>query len=273
VSKALIVDDVPANLLSIAALLEGLGCRIETARSGDEALQFLLRETFAVMLLDVHMPGMDGFEVARHVRMHSRTRDLPIIFLTAAACDPDESQRLAYDCGAVDFLFKPINRYALRSKVKVFVELYTRRCELADANERLEQANAKLLALADAEATSSSALRQAHDDLGTRYRELRGTHGQPIETTTLRSLDGFPVLETGITADPMIAAVNRIQLARASLARLRERDLSNLTQEGEAECHRLAALLSEATLQLGRVRDSYENSGSRRPDIKQGRSS
>jgi CheY-like chemotaxis protein len=173
VPTALIVDDVPANLLSLGVLLEGLGCRIERARSGDEALQLLLREPFAVMLLDVRMPGMDGFEVARHARMHSQTRDLPIIFLTAAAGDPDESQRLAYDCGAVDFLRKPVNREALRSKVKVFVELYTARRELADANERLEQANAKLLALAEAEAASSSALRQAHDDLGSAYRELR----------------------------------------------------------------------------------------------------
>ena len=171
--KALIVDDVPANLLSLSVVLEGLGCRIEHARSGEEALKLLLRETFAVMLLDVRMPGMDGFEVARHTRMHSQTRDLPIIFLTAAAGDPEESQRLAYDCGAVDFLRKPVNREALRSKVKVFVELYTARRELADANERLEQANAKLLALADAEAASSSALRQAHDDLGSAYRELR----------------------------------------------------------------------------------------------------
>jgi CheY-like chemotaxis protein len=173
VPKALIVDDVPANLLSLSAVLEGLGCGIERARSGDEALELLLRETFAVMLLDIRMPGMDGFEVARQARMHSQTRDLPIIFLTAAAGDPEESQRLAYDCGAVDFLRKPVDREALRSKVKVFIELYAKRRELADANERLEQANAKLLALVEAEATSASALRQAHDDLGTAYRELR----------------------------------------------------------------------------------------------------
>ena len=236
-SKALIVDDVPANLVSLAVLLEGLGCHIERARSGDEALRFLLRETFAVMLLDVRMPGMDGFEVARHVRMHAQTRELPIIFLTAAMTDLDESQRLAYDFGAVDFLLKPINREVLRSKVSVFVELYTKRRELADANERLQQANAKLLALAEAEATSSRVLRQAHDDLGARYRQLRESQAELSEPTT-RSVD------------PMIYVASRLELAQTSLARLRGHQLSRLTPEAEAESRKLQLLLGEAANEL-----------------------
>ncbi len=256
VPKALIVDDVPANLVSLAVLLEGLGCHVERARSGDEALQFLLRETFAVMLLDVHMPGMDGFEVARHVRMHSQTRDLPIIFLTAAAVDPDESQRLAYDYGAVDFLFKPINREALRSKVKVFVELHTKRRELADANERLQQANAQLLALAEAEATSKSVLRQAHDDLGMAYRELRETQAQQSQTTALSALDGIPALQPAVAVDPVSYVTSRIELAQASLARLRDRTLSQLTPEGDAEVRKIKKLLGDATRELKRLRGS-----------------
>lgn len=253
---------MPANLLSLAAVLEGLGCRVESARSGDEALRLLLREPFAVMLLDVRMPSMDGFAVARYVRMHSQTRDLPIIFLTADTNDPDENQRRAYACGAVDFLLKPINRDALRSKVKVFVELDTQRRELADANDRLQVANAKLLALADAEATSSSVLRQAHDDLGIAYRELRETQVQMSEmtneTTAHGLLDGFPVVERAVRADPVAYVTSRIELAQSSLARLRDRKL--LTHQGEAEVRKIKKLLGEVALELKRLRSSSRKS-------------
>ena len=167
------MDDVPANLTSLEVILAGLGCSVHAASSGDQALRLLLRERFAVMLLDVQMPGMDGYEVARHARMHSATRELPIIFLTAHCQDNAESLRLGYDCGAVDFLFKPLNRDVLRSKVRIFAQLYTSRRELADANLRLEAANAKLLALADEEAVAVKALRQANDELTLAYRDAQ----------------------------------------------------------------------------------------------------
>jgi CheY-like chemotaxis protein len=175
--KVLIVDDVRANSLAIEVLLRGLDCSLETACSGDAALSLLLRESFAVMLLDVRMPGMDGYEVARLVRMHSATKELPIIFMTAQSPDAND-QRLGYDAGAVDFLFKPVNPQVLRSKVKVFLDLYRSRRELHEANARLESANAKLLALIDAEAAASKALRQAHHDLSLAYRELRASQSQ-----------------------------------------------------------------------------------------------
>jgi two-component system cell cycle response regulator len=167
--------------LSLEVLLSGLDCTLETACSGDAALSLLLRDTFAVMLLDVRMPGMDGYEVARHVRMHAATRELPIIFMTAQSPDASDQLRLGYDAGAVDFLFKPINDQVLRSKVKVFLELHRSRLELADANARLEQTNAKLLALVDAEAAASKALRQANHDLGLAYRGLRASQGQLVQ--------------------------------------------------------------------------------------------
>jgi CheY-like chemotaxis protein len=106
-----VVDDVQANLLALEVLLEGLPCEVTLARSGLEALSLLLRDSFAVMLLDVRMPGMDGYEVARHARMHSGCRDLPVIFMTAES-PTEEHLKLGYDAGAVDFLFKPVGKAA-----------------------------------------------------------------------------------------------------------------------------------------------------------------
>jgi CheY-like chemotaxis protein len=181
----LIVDDVRASSLALEVQLQGLDCTLLCADSGNKALSLLLRESFAVMLLDVRMPGMDGYEVARHVRMHAATRQLPIIFMTAASPDANDDLRLGYDAGAVDFLFKPINRQVLRSKVRVFLELYCSRRELADANQRLEQANARLLALVDAEVTAACALRQANDDLGIADRGLRAGRSQLLHTASV----------------------------------------------------------------------------------------
>ena len=181
----LIVDDVRANSLALEVLLQGLDCSVQSAESGHAALSLLLRESFAVMLLDVRMPAMDGYEVARHVRMNSATRELPIIFMTAASPDANDDLRMGYDAGAVDFLFKPINRQVLRSKVRVFLELYNSRRELTQANARLEQANARLMSLVDAESAASSALRQANDDLGIAYRDLCATRGQLLQTSSV----------------------------------------------------------------------------------------
>lgn len=183
--KVLIVDDVRANSLALEVLLHDLECSLETAKSGDAALSLLLRETFAVMLLDVRMPGMDGYEVAHLVRMHSATRELPIIFMTAQSPDASEQLRLGYDAGAVDFLFKPVNGQVLRSKVKVFLDLYRSRRELHEANARLESTNAKLLALIDAEAAASKALRQANHDLGLAYRDLRASQRQLVQSSSV----------------------------------------------------------------------------------------
>jgi CheY-like chemotaxis protein len=197
----LIVDDVRANSLALEVQLQGLDCTLLCADSGSNALGLLLRESFAVMLLDVRMPGMDGYEVARHVRMHPDTRRLPIIFMTAASPDANDDLRLGYDAGAVDFLFKPINRHVLRSKVRVFLELYCSRRELADANQRLEHANARLLGLVDAEATAARALRQANDDLGIACRDLRAARSQSLHSESV-SKPGATDLEPADGARP-----------------------------------------------------------------------
>ena len=118
----LIVDDVEANLVALDALLEDMGCEIVRARGGNEALRALLRREFAVMLLDVQMPEIDGYEVARYARENPVTRDVPIIFLTAALRSEENLLR-GYGSGAVDFLLKPIDATVLRAKVRVFLDL------------------------------------------------------------------------------------------------------------------------------------------------------
>jgi CheY-like chemotaxis protein len=112
----LIVDDRPENLLALEALLEPLGQRIVSAHSGDEALRQLLVRDFALILLDVQMPGINGFETARMIKSRERSRHIPIIFLTAI--NKEESYVFqGYEVGAVDYLFKPFNPDVLRSKV------------------------------------------------------------------------------------------------------------------------------------------------------------
>lgn len=119
----LIVDDRPGNLLSLHSILEPLGQTIVHAESGDEALRQVLSEDFAVILMDVKMPGFDGMRTVELIRRRPRSAHVPIIFLTAVTIDPAEIIK-AYEQGAVDFLLKPFEPAILRSKVKVFVELY-----------------------------------------------------------------------------------------------------------------------------------------------------
>jgi hypothetical protein len=125
----LIVDDIEANLVALEAQLANLDCDIVRARSGNEALRQLLRREFAVMLLDVQMPEMDGYEVARLARDNRSTRDMPIVFVTAGH-ETEESLTQGYGSGAIDYLFKPINVRVLRSKVQVFLELHVGRQRL-----------------------------------------------------------------------------------------------------------------------------------------------
>ena len=119
----LLVDDRPENLLALTAVLEPLDVRLVTAGSGEEALRALLGEDFAVVLLDVQMPGMDGFETAAHIKRRERTRDIPIIFLTAINHGPHHTFR-GYAAGAVDYISKPFDPWVLRAKVSVFVDLW-----------------------------------------------------------------------------------------------------------------------------------------------------
>ena len=119
----LLVDDRAENLFALEAILEPLGQQLVRAHSGEEALRELLRRDFAVILLDVQMPGIDGFETARLIKERERTRHIPILFLTAISRDSDQVFR-GYSAGAVDYILKPFDADVLRSKVGVFVELW-----------------------------------------------------------------------------------------------------------------------------------------------------
>jgi PAS domain S-box-containing protein len=127
----LLVDDEPANLLVLKSVLSVLGVNLVTAASGEEALKEVLRADFAVILLDVLMPTMNGFETARLIRSRPQSSRTPIIFVTAAPDAPGFPIEEAYALGAVDYLSKPVNPTVLRSKVAVFIDLYRKTQELA----------------------------------------------------------------------------------------------------------------------------------------------
>ena len=129
-ARVLAVDDRRENLLALQAILEGLPIEIESVTSGEDALKRLLTGDYAVILLDAHMPGMDGFETAGHVKQRERTRHIPILFLTAVDYDPHLAFR-GYQAGAVDYITKPFDPWVLRSKVAVFVDLWSMHTELA----------------------------------------------------------------------------------------------------------------------------------------------
>jgi PAS domain S-box-containing protein len=124
-ANILVVDDEPANAVAIEGTLAPLGQNIVIAHSGEDALRHILIQDFAVILMDVRMSGMDGYETARTIKSRERSAHVPIIFLTALDADPAH-ELVGYEHGAVDYLFKPFDPQILRSKVAVFVELYLR---------------------------------------------------------------------------------------------------------------------------------------------------
>lgn len=142
----LLVDDHRENLLSLQAVLEPLGENLVQATSGEEALRFLLERNFAAIILDVQMPGMDGFETASLIRSRRRSRQTPIIFLTAFSSSPQLLFQ-GYSLGAVDYLHKPLDPVILTSKVRVFVDLFKKTLALQQQSEALEHQAVQLAAV------------------------------------------------------------------------------------------------------------------------------
>ncbi|MFB7212514.1 two-component system response regulator [Streptomyces sp. NPDC056255] len=136
-SNILIVDDMEENLVALQAVLGSLA-HVVRARSGEEALKAMLRQEFAVVLIDVLMPGMNGFETAANIKGLDQTRDVPIILLTGAAVDPDYAYR-GYTVGVADFLIKPFDPWLLRTKVNVFLDLHRKNRQLIDQTEQLKR--------------------------------------------------------------------------------------------------------------------------------------
>jgi signal transduction histidine kinase len=137
--SVLLVDDNEANLLTYEAILEDLHLNLVKAHSGKEALRYAFNQDFATILLDVQMPEMDGFEVAATIRKRQKSRETPLLFVTAVFHDQPYISR-GYSLGAVDYLTKPLMPEILRGKISVFVELYRKRQELAAANAELQLA-------------------------------------------------------------------------------------------------------------------------------------
>ena len=128
-AKILLVDDRAENLLALEAILSSLDQELVFVRSGEAAIDVAVADEFAVILLDVVMPGMDGFETAAQIKLRGRTSDVPIIFLTAAGTEPELAFR-GYAAGAVDYISKPFDPWVLRAKVSVFVDLYLKERQL-----------------------------------------------------------------------------------------------------------------------------------------------
>lgn len=190
-SKLLIVDDLPENLLALEALIKGEGREVFKASSADEALSLLLEHEFALAILDVQMPGMDGFALAELMRGTERTKNIPIVFVTAAGRELNYAFK-GYESGAVDFLYKPLDNHAVRSKVNVFVDLYRQRKVLARQLEALEQARteqeALLAELRETQVELQHAVKMRDDFMSIVSHELRTPLNGLMLDTQLRRL-------------------------------------------------------------------------------------
>jgi CheY-like chemotaxis protein len=186
-ARILLVDDRAENLVALEAILSSLNQILVSVRTGEQAVQAVLADEYAVVLLDIMMPGMDGFETARQIKRHAKSRDVPIIFLTAAIAQPEQAFR-GYAAGAVDYLAKPFDPWVLKAKVSVFVDLYLKGQadpgrplldQLSAGLRAIEETVASLCRLPavikDAEATETAA--QLAGRVGRLRDALEGLHG------------------------------------------------------------------------------------------------
>lgn len=198
-ANILIVDDLPENLLALEALIRQDGRTIYQASSGEEALAHLLEHEFAMAILDVQMPGMNGFELAELMRGTEKTRNIPIVFVSAAGRELNYAFK-GYESGAVDFLYKPLDVDAVRSKVHVFVELYRQRAETRRQVQALEKSRQEqetlLKELQTTQQELQAAVRMRDDFMSMVAHELR----TPLNTLLLESQLRKMQLDRGNTA-------------------------------------------------------------------------
>jgi CheY-like chemotaxis protein len=206
--KILLVDDLEENLLSLEAILDSLGQTLVRARSGEEAMRLALKHDFAAILLDVVMPGLDGFETAEMLKRHYKTQDVPIIFLTAAEGGRDATFR-GYAAGAADYITKPFDPWMLRAKLLVFIDLYRKNRMLADVSQRLATVEAQMRRL-----IAEQGLEQ----------------GAANESGVLADLGDLPSGEAG---DALAELAERVALLQNAVrALLPEGELAGVTQPG-----------------------------------------
>ncbi|MET1079450.1 MAG: hybrid sensor histidine kinase/response regulator [Pseudomonas sp.] len=224
-TKLLIVDDLPENLLALEALIRAEGRQVFQARSGDEALALLLQHEFALAILDVQMPGMNGFELAELMRGTERTKHIPIVFVSAAGRELNYAFK-GYESGAVDFLQKPLDVHAVKSKVTVFVELYRQRQAINRQVEALEQSRQEQETLLCELRATQDELRQAvrmrDNFMSIVAHELRTPLNGLILETQLRKLYLAKGRAEAFTLDKLHAMTDRDERQITSLIRLIE---------------------------------------------------
>jgi signal transduction histidine kinase len=222
-SKLLIVDDLPENLRALDALIRDERRLVYQATSGDQALSLLLEHEFALAILDVQMPGMDGFELAEMMRATSRTRDIPIVFVSAAGRELNYAFK-GYETGAVDFLYKPLDPDAVRSKVNVFVTLDQQRREMRRQMEALENSRREqetlLRELNATQAELQRSLRMRDEFMSLVAHELRTPLNTLFLETQMRSLQLKRGNAAAFQPEQMATMVKRDERQIKSMIRL-----------------------------------------------------
>jgi len=233
-SKLLIVDDLPENLRALDALIRSEERLVFQASSGEEALDLMLEHEFALAILDVQMPGMDGFELAELMRGTERTRNIPIVFVSAAGRELNYAFK-GYESGAVDFLYKPLDPDAVRSKVKVFVTL--------DQQRRQMQ-------------RQMAALERSRQEQETLLRELNQTQGELQRS--LRMRDEFMSLVAHELRTPLNTLfletqMRSLQLKRGTLASIEPTQFDAMIKRDERQIKAMIRLIDDM-LDVSRMR-------------------
>jgi signal transduction histidine kinase len=210
----LIVDDEPKNLVALEAMLAPLGQNVVCAASGKAALRQLLERDFALLLLDIQMPELDGFEVAQSIRNRERSRHMPIIFLTAFDREDAQVSR-AYELGAVDFLFKPIVPYILRSKVQAFVDLWRKTREIKRQLLLLREVEQREHERRLADAAQSWEAERLREEMQTEREVAAALSIRNLELASAdRRKDEFLAMLAHELRNPMAPIVNAVELLR-----------------------------------------------------------
>ena len=224
-AKLLIVDDLPENLLALEALIKREDRIVYKALSADEALSLLLQHEFAMAILDVQMPGMNGFELAELMRGTAKTKNIPIVFVSAAGREMNYAFK-GYESGAVDFLHKPLDIHAVKSKVNVFVELYRQSKAMKQQVEALEQSRREqetlLAQLQLTQVELERAVRMRDDFMSIVSHEVRTPLNGLILETQLRKMHLARDNAAAFTMEKMHAMVDRDERQILSLIRLIE---------------------------------------------------